>query len=76
MGITQTVLWLHHCPQYMYLYFINYFIILIRMPMMGPSVSVGPMPPGQPVGMANKPLFPSAAAIVSYIFFFIYLPLM
>lgn len=36
--------------------------------MMGPSVSAGPMPPGQPVGMTNKPLFPSAAAIVSYNF--------
>jgi hypothetical protein len=42
--------------------------MLIRMPMMGPSVSAGPMPPGQPVGMTNKPLFPSAAAIVSYTF--------
>jgi len=45
------------------------------MPMMGPSVSVGPMAPGQPVGIANKPLFPSAAAIVSFklvIFFNIY----
>jgi len=42
------------------------------MPMMGPSVSVGPIPPGQPVGMANKPLFPSAAAIVSLKYFNIY----
>jgi len=33
--------------------------------MMSPSVSAGPMPPGQPTGMPNKPLFPSAAAIVS-----------
>jgi len=38
------------------------------MPMMGPSVSAGPMPPGQPAGMPNKPLFPSAAAIVSWTF--------
>lgn len=38
------------------------------MPMMGPSVSAGPMPPGQSTGMTNKPLFPSAAAIVSLIF--------
>lgn len=43
------------------------------MPMMGPSVSAGPMPPGQPVGMANKPLFPSAAAIVSVSLFDLYL---
>lgn len=39
--------------------------MLIRMPMMAPSVSAGPTPPGQPTGMTNKPLFPSAAAIVS-----------
>lgn len=43
--------------------FINYSIN--RMSMMGPSVSAGPMPPGQPSGITNKPLFPSAAAIVS-----------
>lgn len=35
--------------------------------MMGPSVSAGPMPSGQPSGIANKPLFPSAAAIVIFI---------
>lgn len=39
------------------------------MSMMGPSVSAGPIPPGQPAGMTNKPLFPSAAAIVSRTFF-------
>lgn len=42
------------------------------MPMMGPSVSAGPMPPGQPTGMANKPLFPSAAAIVSQYLWFMF----
>lgn len=39
--------------------------MLSRMSMMGPSVSASPMPPGQPSGITNKPLFPSAAAIVS-----------
>lgn len=34
------------------------------MPMMGPSVSTGSIPSGQPASMSNKPLFPSAAAIV------------
>lgn len=41
--------------------------------MMGPSVSAGPMPPGQPAGMANKPLFPSAAAIVIIVYHTFYL---
>ncbi|XP_050534072.1 BUB3-interacting and GLEBS motif-containing protein ZNF207-like isoform X2 [Daktulosphaira vitifoliae] len=35
------------------------------MSMMGPSVSAGPMPSNQPGSIANKPLFPSAAAIVN-----------
>lgn len=46
--------------------------MLIRMPMMGPSVSASPIPPGQPSGMANKPLFPSAAAIVNLIYVYIF----
>lgn len=46
--------------------------MLTRMPIMGPSVSASPIPPGQSSGMANKPLFPSAAAIVNliYVYFF------
>lgn len=46
--------------------------MVFRMPMMGTSVPAGPMSSGQPTGMTNKPLFPSAAAIVSNIFSYIY----
>lgn len=46
--------------------------MLIRMPIMGPSVSASPIPPGQSSGIANKPLFPSAAAIVNLIYVDIY----